>query len=450
MPGKNHKHGSDDSNAKGLQTEINPLLLSDNLNLVKQQFKNSNQNPYLQDSSSKFVDYKLQRRFDRGLKFFKKGEKLNEIAKKRKIIHDSIEKNKLELQLQNELERKRLNDLRTKIENAELPDQTKNEEKYLKSIETIPKVEWWDEPYLNETSNSDTLTLVDKYRNDYSNLNEDDDSDEDDEDGLHPSLRFIQHPVPIAAKANSTSESSVVIPKLYLTKLETKKLRRNNRKLIREEKESRIKSGLDPKPDPKVKLSNMMAVFENNQNITDPTAWENTVKTQINDRKQKHLQENEKRHLEAVERRKANALQNSMDISSYYCKVFYFKNLQNPKIRYKINTNSKQLALKGTCLRIGQDGPGVIISIGKEKSCNKFEKLLTNRIQWNEPFKDRDNDNKIITPTDNICIKTWEGILEESKFNGWFMTVCDSREHLISILSRSNAESFLDTPGMEL
>lgn len=60
-------------------------------------------------------------------------------------------------------------------------------------------------------------------------------SDEGDVEEIHPSIRYIQHPVPIKV------EEVKIKDKIYLTKKEQKKVRRNTRKLIRQEKEEKIK-----------------------------------------------------------------------------------------------------------------------------------------------------------------------------------------------------------------
>ena len=52
---------------------------------------------------------------------------------------------------------------------------------------------------------------------------------------------------------------------------------KNERQLKQQEKQDRIKLGLDPPPPPKVKLSNLMNVLTN-ESIKDPTAVENRVK----------------------------------------------------------------------------------------------------------------------------------------------------------------------------
>lgn len=421
------------SNAKGLQIEINPVLLSSNLNLIREQHKNSN--PYLSTLNQyPGPNYKqVNRRYEKGFHFYEKGEITSEYERERELQRQELAKQEFESQQRKEAEEREAEERRLKIERGELPDTTIGEEKSLPEIERIPIIEWWDKMYVDEE-----LNVVSKYTTTYK---EDEESDEDeDEEDIHPSIRYINHPVPIEIG------NEVIIPRVYLTKKEQKKVRRNRRKIQREERETNIKLGLMSKPEPKVKLSNMMNVYENNQNITDPTAWEQTVKTQVIERKRIHEDENEKRHQEAAKRKKEIATDNNKaglnEKQDNYCKVFWFKSLINPKIRYKMNMNSKQLSLRGLCLRVNDEGSGIIVICGTEKSCKFYDKLITKRIKWDENFTDRNKDDEEITMEGNYVEKVWEGILNEVKFPNWFMRVCNDSDEVRQILMKFEAKQF--------
>lgn len=414
------KTDHDGRQSRGLQTEINPLLLSSNLNLIKEQFKN--ENPYLSTSTLRSND-KVTKRLERGLKFHEKGEVSSQIERQREEQRLEYERQK-EQEILNKIRReKEQAETSAKIARGELPDTKVGEDKYIRRIEDVPEVEWWDKPYLD-----DQLNVLPKYQGGYE---EESESDEEDE---VPSIKYVHHPVPI--KVHNAKPTT----KVFLTKKEQKKIRRNRRKVEREEKETRIKMGLDPKPKPKVKLANMMSVYENNQNITDPTQWEHTVIEQVEQRKRTHLETNMIRHEEAVKRRKESK---KVELSTdNCCKVFRFKSLANPKIRFKLSTNSKQLALRGACLRVGDQGEGMIIVVGSEKSCKFFERLVLERIKWDEPFRDRATDTLIETPN-NHAEKVWQGYLECSKFPRWFMKVCRDDLELKNTLRQFDAEHFL-------
>ncbi|CCF59474.1 hypothetical protein KAFR_0H00650 [Kazachstania africana CBS 2517] len=413
---------------RGLKTELHPALRSSNFTLIKEQQREVN--PYLATSAKNSTPYRHKL-----LRFHKPGEVSAIIERQREERKtEDIKRRQDALRLQ-ELDKKRNEEEKLKILSGELPDLSIGEDKFLKNSNDIPDtVEWWDKIYLDQTFN-----ILQKYEDETYN------SDDEDEDDETPSISYVQHPIPIKVH-------DIRVPsKVYLTKKEQKKLRREKRKLKREEIETKIKLGLQPKPEPKVKVSNMMNVLESNQNITDPTSWEKTVKEQQEERKRKHYEMNEKRHEEAIKKRKA--LHNNQTLTSAYnstmnncCKIYWFKNVQNPRIRFKLKANSKQLSLRGACLRVKDEGSGIIIVIGEEKNCNFYDKLVMKRIKWDESFEDKsDKTGNIIAMTGNYVKKVWEGYLdfEVIKFpRGWFMKVCETEEALKSTLQQFNAESF--------
>lgn len=411
---------------RGLQTKINPVLLSSNLNLVTVQHRD--QNPYLSTSNERNTNNKLLKRFERGLVFHEKGEVTLQIEQEREKQRQEITKRKEEEEATRLREAKEEAERKIKVFKGELPDLNACEDKFILHVEDVPAVEWWDRGYIDEN-----LQILDKYSKEY---DIDDEGTDEEDENVGPSIRYVHHPAPLK------SANAMPAAKVYLTKKEQKKIRRNKRKLLREEIETKIKLGLEPKPQPKVKLSNMMNVYENNQNITDPTKWEHSVIEQVRQRRSEHLEENAKRHQEAILKRKENPSHDVNTPLETTCKVFWFKSIQNPKIRYKVNMNSRQLSLKGACLRIRDDGPGLIIIAGKEKSCKFFEKLITKRIKWDENFEDRD-DKSMIDMQGNYAKLLWEGYLDNRKFPNWFMKVCHDEEDLRNTLRKFDAENFI-------
>lgn len=414
--------------ARGLRTEVNPLLLSSNLNLVRRQYKD--ENPYLSTSGIR-TDSKVTKRLQRGLQFHRKGEISTQIQREReeeRLRHErQVEHERIEA-----IRRAREKaEIEAKIAEGEVPDVSLGEEKYIKKAEDVPTVEWWDKVYLDEH-----LDILPKYREDFEDPDED--TDEDDEDD-HPSIRYVQHPVPVKV------QDVKLTARVYLTKKEQKKVRRNRRKVEREAKETKIKLGLEPKPEPKVKLANMMSVYENDQNITDPTQWERTVIEQVEKRAEVHFETNMRRHEEAVQKRKEKLQNITIDPQlDNHCKIFRFGSLANPKIRYKLNTNSRQLSLRGACLRVNDDGSGIMIVVGTEKSCRFFEKLVLHRIKWDEDFEDRDNGAQR-SMKGNYVARIWQGTLKANKFPRWFMKVCNDEEELRQTLRQFDAEHFFTT-----
>lgn len=413
MPAK--KDDSSQSRNRGLKTEINPLLLSSNPNLIRRQYKG--QNPYL--STYGVEDRKIRKRFEKGLKFHEKGEVSAAIEHEReslKILKEQeLQRKESETQHQEETKRK--------VKNAELPDTTIGEEKFAPS--RTPVVEWWDKPFLGHQ-----LQILPKYTADTIAAENEGSEDEDDE---HPSIRYVEHPTPIKV------ETSGPVTKVYLTKNEQKRIRRNKRKLQREEHEARIKMGLDLPLEPKVSLRNMMNVYENNQNISDPTAWESTVKQQVASRKRKHQETNATRHEQAQQNKKSK---NKTATTGNHCRVFRFQSLSNPRIRYKLKTNAQQLSLNGLCLRVGDNGGGIIVIAGSEKSCRFYDKLVTRRIRWDENFEDRET-NETIDMKGNHAEKLWEGEWEDPSWGPFFMKICRDEQELREQLRQRNAEHLI-------
>lgn len=418
------KDSSSKSRNRGLNTEINPLLLSSNPNLVGKQYRG--QNPYL--STHNVEDRKIRKRFEKGLKFHEKGEISAAIERERAQLwyekEQEHERRELEAQYEEELQ--------SKINAGELPNTSIGEEKFQPA--EVPTVEWWDQPFLDSH-----LQLMAKYTADRIAA-EDEDSEEDEDGDEHPSLRYVEHPVLVK------TDASKPMAKVYLTKKEQKKIRRNRRKLQREEHEMRIKMGLDPKPEPKVSLRNMMSVYENDQNIADPTAWESTVRHQVELRKRKHEQMNALRHEESHKTKKskhdtANAM-SATTSTGEHCKVFQFRSLSNPRIRFKLKTNAQQLSLKGLCLRVGEDGSGVIVVVGTEKDCKFYDKLVTRRIHWDENFENKET-HEIIDMSGNYAEKKWEGEWKGPSWGPFFMRACEDERELRELLRQRHAEHLL-------
>lgn len=426
---------------KGLQIETHDILLTGNKELIRRKFQNQDTNPYLSTSNYRSGKSVKDNRHRIG-KFHKPGE----IIQQTNVLREKlIEEERANLE-RAKLEQLQADELALKIKNGDLPDLTKGEDRYLTKSNTSSNnggnvdeslVEWWDKPFLDQNGKIKNFNDEDK---------EDEEDEEDNNDQI--TLRYVLHPkLPQVVEPN-------VIPKLYLTNKERKKLRRNKREQERKEKELKIKIGLLPKPEPKVKLSNMMNVAENNHNINDPTQWEKTVKDQINARKMKHLQTNQERSEMAKQLRNEqsnedsikNTIENGTTDNS--CKVYQFNKLINPSIRYKLNMNSKQLHLRGFCLRIGDNGPGIIIILGKNKFVRKMDKLIMNRLPWTENFIDKgkksDSNGELINCENVRIVKKWEGFFnDENKFpDFWFMKRCSDEKEMVDILNKYSVEHF--------
>ena len=71
-----------------------------------------------------------------------------------------------------------------------------------------------------------------------------------------------------------------VVPAVMLTKKERKKMRRQSRAEALKEQQEKIRLGLMPPPEPKVKISNLMRVL-GTEAVQDPTKVEEYVRNQM-------------------------------------------------------------------------------------------------------------------------------------------------------------------------
>ncbi|CDO94608.1 unnamed protein product [Kluyveromyces dobzhanskii CBS 2104] len=420
---------SDTNKNRGLNRKLHSALTVENVNLLKFQGRRGG-NPYLQDVQVHGAVPKTRV----SSHWYQPGEVTEKAEKLRQEDRERSE----EERVRHEAELERQLDIERKIEAGELP--ASHEEVYFHDGSSVPGVEWWDVPYMKDGA------IHEKYRLDYSTLNSDDESDEEEEEeqdsdeaeseARFPSIRYIQHPVPIERPREAVPNA-----KIFLTKKEQKKARRNTRKLVRQEKEEKIKLGMEPKPEPKVKLANMMNVYENDANVADPTQWESIVRKQVADRKRKHLEENERRHQESVKRKKESKVDlPTLAPPELSCAVYIFDEIKNPGVRYKIKTNGKQLKLRGCCLHV-QNGRGIIVAFGEEKSIKFLDNLLTKRINWSEPFEDKATGDTIAC--NSKITQIWKGSMDDCKFRGWFMLNCSDAAQLTDVLKQQDALTFL-------
>lgn len=257
----------------------------------------------------------------------------------------------------------------------------------------VPDIEWWDTIIMNnnsyEASINDTKPLEEKYQN-ITNL--------------------VEHPIQM--KPPSEPQKQVVLP-VFLTKKEQKKLRRQNRRDLWKEKQEKIRLGLEPPPEPKVKMSNMMRVL-GQQAVQDPTKIEAQVREQMAKRQKAHEEANTSRKL-TVDQKKQKKLKKLKDDTSLgvHVAVFRILNLSHPAKKFKVEANAKQLALKGVVVLY--KNINVVVVEGGPKQIKKFKRLMLHRVKWEEEEAMKDNQEggeKI----PNKCYLVWEGIVKKEAF----------------------------------
>lgn len=276
-----------------------------------------------------------------------------------------------------------------------------------KEDEDVPELEWWDSVILQTR--------------DYQLPNG------------KPNLRYetitnlIEHPIQMRAPTDFLSAPYLPV---FLTKKERKKLRRTNRRENWKDKQDKIRMGLEPAPQAKVRISNLMRVL-GNEAIQDPTKIEAHVREQMAKRLQNHQEANASRKLTAEQRRekKEKKLQEDTSSQGVHVAVYRVKDLHNPAKKFKIETNAKQLYMTG-CAVLFKD-VNVIVVEGGPKQQKKYRQLMMKRIRWEEdPVK-----SKADAPTAvrNTCSLVWEGTTKQRNFGDLIFKLCPSelvaREH---------------------
>lgn len=397
-------------------------------------------NPYF-DPTDIFID-KSKRR-TRGLVFNEKG-KFIEIANK---FRENEKKERLQRE---EIQRKEKLGL--------IADDSINESKY-KEDTYVPKMEWWDKQvFPNGLKYEDFLNDEQKRQRVLNN-----------EDVIH---KYVQHPVVLQApwERNFVDQKG-----MYLTKKEAKRMRKNRRTEAQREKQDKIKLGLEPPPPPKVKLSNLMNVLTN-EAIKDPTAVEMKVRRDIEERKMKHMENNEVRRLDALQHRderRQGKIERDIEEKGIYCAIFRISNdLSNGKNNqhiYKLDINARQMKLNGVCvipLNQANADTGVLFSMvvveGSINSISKYKHLLMSRIKWQEETEgveeeavemQENHDGEMIVDESareyhtmnnpaNKCELVWEGQVLNMSFHKWSLHKLVSENDIMSFLQAYNCVNY--------
>ena len=276
-----------------------------------------------------------------------------------------------------------------------------------KEDEDVPDLEWWDSVILQTR-------------------------DYQLPDG-QPNLRqetitnLIEHPIQMRAPTDHLSAPCLPV---FLTKKERKKLRRTNRRENWKDKQDKIRMGLEPAPQAKVRISNLMRVL-GNEAIQDPTKIEAHVREQMAKRLQNHQEANASRKLTTEQRKekKEKKLQEDTSSQGVHVAVYRVKDLYNPAKKFKIETNAKQLYMTG-CAVLFKD-VNVVVVEGGPKQQKKYRQLMMKRIRWEEdPVKSKADAPIAIR---NTCSLVWEGTTKQRNFGDLIFKLCPSevvaREH---------------------
>ncbi|KAH9502247.1 U4/U6 small nuclear ribonucleoprotein Prp3, partial [Bulinus truncatus] len=285
----------------------------------------------------------------------------------------------------------------------------------------IPDIEWWD-TYIIKSNTYDVVP----------------DSGDIDRVSYHGITNLVEHPTQIAPPVESKEEVSIPV---YLTKKERKKLRRQNRREAEKELQEKIRLGLAPPMEPKVRMANLMRVL-GTEAVQDPTKVEAHVRAQMAKRQRQHEEANAARKLTVEQRRDKKITKIKEDTSQgVQVSVYRVRDLSDPAIKFKVETNAKQLYMTG--ITIIYKDCNVVVVEGGPKQQRKFRRLMLHRIKWSESHRrvkeSEDNDNDGTVDKTNKCVLVWEGMVKSRSFDEMKFKTCPTESFawpsLLTVLS---------------
>uniref|UniRef100_A0A673MH00 U4/U6 small nuclear ribonucleoprotein Prp3 n=1 Tax=Sinocyclocheilus rhinocerous TaxID=307959 RepID=A0A673MH00_9TELE len=267
----------------------------------------------------------------------------------------------------------------------------------------IPQIEWWDSYILSAHTNFDEVEM-------------------------HGVTNLVEHPIQMAPLVDTDKPVTLGV---YLTKKEQKKLRRQTRREAQKELQEKVRLGLMPPPEPKVRISNLMRVL-GTEAVQDPTKVEAHVRAQMAKRQKAHEEANAARKLTAEQRKEKKVKKLKEDLShGVHIAVYRIRNLHNPAKKFKVEANANQLYLTGTVV-LHRD-VNIVVVEGGPKAQKKFKRLMLNRIKWDEPNSKRDDSDDEGSRKNNKCTLVWEGTAKERSYGEVKFKQCPTesmaREH---------------------
>ncbi|XP_054904153.1 U4/U6 small nuclear ribonucleoprotein Prp3 isoform X2 [Poeciliopsis prolifica] len=274
----------------------------------------------------------------------------------------------------------------------------------------VPNIEWWDSYILSTQMPINPLSKFEEY-------------------DLFGVTNLVEHPAQISPPVDTDKPVTLGV---YLTKREQKKLRRQTRREAQKEVQEKVRLGLMPPPEPKVRISNLMRVL-GTEAVQDPTKVEAHVRAQMAKRQKAHEEANAARKLTAEQRKEKKVKKLKEDLTNgVHVTVYRIRNLQNPAKKFKVEANANQLYLTGTVV-LHKD-VNIVVVEGGPKAQKKFKRLMMHRIKWEEHNSKRDDpDGDDDTRRNNKCWLIWEGTAKERSFGEMKFKQCPTenmaREH---------------------
>ncbi|XP_025898995.1 U4/U6 small nuclear ribonucleoprotein Prp3 isoform X2 [Nothoprocta perdicaria] len=287
----------------------------------------------------------------------------------------------------------------------------------------IPEIEWWDSYII---PNGLDLTSGTSKR-DYFGI-----------------TNLVEHPAQLNPPVDSDTPVTLGV---YLTKKEQKKLRRQTRREAQKELQEKVRLGLMPPPEPKVRISNLMRVL-GTEAVQDPTKVEAHVRAQMAKRQKAHEEANAARKLTAEQRKAKKIKKLKEDVSQgVHIAVYRVRNLSNPAKKFKIEANAGQLYLTGVVV-LHKD-VNVVVVEGGPKAQKKFKRLMLHRIKWDEQTSntkgedEEESDEESVKKT-NKCSLVWEGTAKDRSFGEIKFKQCPTENMAREHFKKHAAEHYWD------
>ncbi|KAI1230005.1 hypothetical protein IHE44_0010724, partial [Lamprotornis superbus] len=289
----------------------------------------------------------------------------------------------------------------------------------------IPEIEWWDSYIIPNGLDLKGGTT----------------SKKDEYFGI---TNLVEHPAQLNPPVDSDTPVTLGV---YLTKKEQKKLRRQTRREAQKELQEKVRLGLMPPPEPKVRISNLMRVL-GTEAVQDPTKVEAHVRAQMAKRQKAHEEANAARKLTAEQRKAKKVKKLKEDVSQgVHIAVYRVRNLSNPAKKFKIEANAGQLYLTGVVV-LHKD-VNVVVVEGGPKAQKKFKRLMLHRIKWDEQTSntkgedDDESDEESVKKT-NKCSLVWEGTAKDRSFGEMKFKQCPTENMAREHFKKHSAEHYWD------
>ncbi|KAK3879323.1 hypothetical protein Pcinc_016108 [Petrolisthes cinctipes] len=279
--------------------------------------------------------------------------------------------------------------------------------------EESPDVEWWDAVILQDNRYPEEGEPV-RVQEDFI-------------------TRLIEHPLEMKCPSDPVKPASLQV---FLTKQERKKLRRMNRRETWKEKQEKIRLGLEPPPEPKVRMANLMRVL-GTEAVLDPTKMEKHVREQMAKRLKAHQDANAARKLTPEQQRDKKVRKIKEDTSlGIHVSVYKVTDFSNGSHKFKVETNAKQLYLTGTVVLFKDIN--VVVVEGGPKQQKKYRRLMMERIKWAEESRSKDAE------LESKCQLIWDGIASERSFGEMQFKACPTESFARDHFKKHGVEHYWD------